>query len=367
MVSINRYNYEEYFLLYVDNELNAAEREQVESFVAENPDLEEEFTMLKQSQLKPDTSLVFEDKSALFKTDKNTVINLQNYETFFLLYVDEELSAEDRRAVERFASKHPAQQQELEILMQTRITPETSVVFPDKESLYRKAGSERVVAVRIWRMVAVAAMVIVAVGVLWLNSEKQNGTNPGLAKQEDVKSPNSETQVAPNSDKSSSKESSVNNADVSAQDNGEIKIAQVETGIAKGEKKNPSSDIQYGISPTTQRDDKIDAPVEEETSLRSTTMIAKIDIPQVEAKGSAEVEDNVLIIDQPYEQPKPNEAIKLTTAEGEPDDLAIGPVQTKNRLRGLFRRVTRVVEKNTHIQTSENKRLLIGNLEIALK
>jgi anti-sigma factor RsiW len=44
-MNINRYNYEEYFLLYVDNELSAEERNQVESFVAANPDLEEELTM----------------------------------------------------------------------------------------------------------------------------------------------------------------------------------------------------------------------------------------------------------------------------------------------------------------------------------
>jgi len=75
----------------------------------------------------------------------------------------------------------------------------------------------------------------------------------------------------------------------------------------------------------------------------------------------------ILIIDQPYEQAKPNESIALTRAETEPDELAIGPVQTKNKFRGLFRRVTRVVEKTTHIPTGENKRLLIGNLEIALK
>ena len=36
-------NYYEYFLLYVDNELSAAQREAVEEWVAANPDLREEW------------------------------------------------------------------------------------------------------------------------------------------------------------------------------------------------------------------------------------------------------------------------------------------------------------------------------------
>ena len=57
-MKIDRFNYEEFFLLYVDNELSAAERKQVEAFVEQHPDLEEELMMLKQSQLKPDTSVI---------------------------------------------------------------------------------------------------------------------------------------------------------------------------------------------------------------------------------------------------------------------------------------------------------------------
>jgi hypothetical protein len=368
MVSINRYNYEEYFLLYVDNELSASERKQVESFVQENPDLEEELMMLKQSQLKPDTSLVLENKSGLFKSEQHNLISLENYETFFLLYVDDELSVEERRAVELFASNHPAQQQELDILMQTRITPETSVVFPDKATLYKKVGSEKVVVFKVWRIVAVAAMFLLAVGIWWLNSGTGT-TKPGFA----------ETQNEPGKKDGNGQVAQTTNEPKGA--TGKEQILQKENqeqGITESEKNKRKGEIEY-LEPNEDRlpqlavnsgdEHRSDASPVEETPLRPTTMIAKADVPEVEFQGSARVSDNTLIIDQPYEQAKPDENIALTRADAQPDEpgFAIGPVQTKNKLRGLFRRVTRVVEKNTHIPTGENKRLLIGNLEIALK
>ena len=108
IMNITRHNYEEYFILYMDNELGSEERRQVELFVQENADLKEELDWLLQSRLVADDSLVFDNKEQLMKTSGPGSINTTNYEEWLLLYTDNELTAEQKATVEKFAASHPA-------------------------------------------------------------------------------------------------------------------------------------------------------------------------------------------------------------------------------------------------------------------
>ena len=74
VMEINRNNYETFFLLYLDRELNPAEKQEVENFLAENADLQKEFKQLQQTVLAP-AEIVFEPKELLFrKEEKRRVI-----------------------------------------------------------------------------------------------------------------------------------------------------------------------------------------------------------------------------------------------------------------------------------------------------
>src|SRR5689334_9412996 len=55
----------------------------------------------------------------------NDTIHLGNYEEFFILYMDHELSEEQQQMVEDFLSSHPDLRGELELLMSTRLPAET--------------------------------------------------------------------------------------------------------------------------------------------------------------------------------------------------------------------------------------------------
>ena len=130
--AINQYNYEEFFLLYVDNELSAADKQAVEQFVQANPDLAIELEMLKQMQL-PAENILFTEKDGLYRNESEG-INLANAEEQFLLYVDNELTDAERTKVETFVLQHPSVQESFTLLKQAKLQPE-SIVFANKEIL----------------------------------------------------------------------------------------------------------------------------------------------------------------------------------------------------------------------------------------
>src|SRR4051794_15360995 len=111
---INRHNYEEFFLMYVDDELSAQQRADVELFVQQNPDLKKEFDMLLQTKLPADEEIVFAHKTNLLNIKDS--IGIDNYQEYFLLYIDNELNENGRKAVEKFVLQQPQLQDEFTLL-----------------------------------------------------------------------------------------------------------------------------------------------------------------------------------------------------------------------------------------------------------
>ncbi len=134
-MNINRHNYETFFLLYVDKELSAADRKAVELFVHENPDLQMELSLLQDTILNAD-DVVLEKKDWLYMED-----GISALQENLMLYADDELSADDKRTIEALLATDKSASIEWNILRQTKLEPETSIVFADKNSLYRTEGA----------------------------------------------------------------------------------------------------------------------------------------------------------------------------------------------------------------------------------
>ena len=167
---INLSNYEEYFLLYIDNELSREACEAVEAFVREHPHLAAELEILQDTKLPPADAVIFDDKTTLYKATDNC-ININNHEEYFLLHTDKELSATQEAEVEQFVLQHPQYQEEFLLLQKARLTPEV-IECPDKHRLYKQPG-KRVVPLYITRMAVAAAVagVVVLAGNFLLNGK----------------------------------------------------------------------------------------------------------------------------------------------------------------------------------------------------
>jgi hypothetical protein len=67
-------------------------------------------------------------------------INRNNYEEYFLLYADKELSAEEKSMVEMFVKQNADLEEEFVMLQQSVVKPDATVRLADKNSLYRSEG-----------------------------------------------------------------------------------------------------------------------------------------------------------------------------------------------------------------------------------
>ena len=169
---LTRDNYEEAFLLYIDEELTADQKAAVEAFAALHPDLQEELHLLMDTKLPALENVAVMDKSFLMADSmKGTAIDED-----LLLYIDNELDASKKDVVEKRLQKRKGLPAAATLLAKTKLDPTETVVYPYKEELYRK--SERRIYAAWWR-VAAAAVLMAWAGTTtdWFDADDATTTN----------------------------------------------------------------------------------------------------------------------------------------------------------------------------------------------
>ena len=169
---INRNNYENFFLLYVDGELSAAGRGMVEDFAAANADLQHELDTLKQTML-PKDEIAFEAKNSLYRS---LVID-ESLQEKLLLKMDDELPKTEFAFVNAAIANDEMAGLEYAQLQQTKPDASEKILFADKNLLYRKE-KDNVLIGRFLRW-AVAAVILgfgIFFGIAVLNKKNVQDT-----------------------------------------------------------------------------------------------------------------------------------------------------------------------------------------------
>ena len=383
-MKISRHNYEEFFLLYVDNELSSEDRRMVEDFVQLHPDLNEELELLSQFKFTPDDDIVFDNKEELLKVNLpagqaggETPVSLNNYEESFLSYIDNELTAGEKAAVEQLVKINPSVKKELDLLLQTKLQPET-IVFANKESLYRKEEKIRSLPVRWWR--AAAAILILALGltaVLVMNNKSIDDVpvakNPGTPKVSPVENKvdqpvqeamaDNNNSIAPaNQQASAGKDDKQSAAPAYAQQNNEREKEnkQAQKVISPANTPLPVQKEEVLIANNNNKlTNNLPTPENNPYVNGENPVVAKVNTPN----EKTEIKNIPAVTNQPA---PPSNIIQATyTNNGE--ELVQNDGK-KNKLRGLFRKAARTFEKRTDIDpTDDDNRLLVGGFAIKLK
>lgn len=361
-MNINRNNYEEFFLLYVDNELSATERNAVELFVQQNADLQEELNMLQQTVM-PADAVVF-DKTNLLKEEFTAL------QENLLLYVDDELNAADKLNVEKLLKTDSTANKELLLLQQTKLQPDTAIVFADKKSLYRKEGG-KVVGLP-WRRIAAAA-VIIGFGIWATVSLVTNNKviETGIAKNGEVK--NAVPKATQNTAAKNAQAPQENREAVNAT------TASTDNLIKQTPQKNivPAKNKAQQIAP--QQKDDVEIAVKE--IKKPTNNLPKPDYNNFNKPGSNEtitayVPQGNTATDKINSGDKITGAVQNNTkvegyainasfTEEEPGITADDDSNKKTKIGGFFRKVKRLVERNTNVQSGNG--IKIAGFDIAIK
>lgn len=377
-MNINRNNYETFFLLYTDNELSATDRELVEQFAAENPDLQKELEQFEQYKLIPDDGLVFTDKTTLYKpAEEEALINSTNCESFFVLYADDELNNDEKAAVEQFIYQHPAFETELALFQKARLIPEPSIAFQNKEILYRNAEKRRVVPL-VWLEWTAAAIVLLTIGFLWLNKQAQNDPVGDIKK-------NPVARLQQKKEQDISNKIDTNHASFPK----EVIAGSDKQALAKHGAKALTENTKQQVGKTDQKvnQEKLNAVANNDSKAKTQDSITLIAVmPQKDLISNNALEtgklitktnkldpNKIVLIDQPSITAHPDDIIEnqISFASVNDDRLELmnTSVSKKNNLRGFLRKASRIIAKTTQKadQNGQHRSLLIGGFEIAGK
>jgi len=361
-VVITRDNYEVFFVMYIDDELNAAACEAVEQFVQQNPDLEEELVMLQQSVLRPDNSIVFKQKENLFRHSAGEVINEENCEEYFVLYGDDELTNEEKDKVEQFVYKHPQYQADFELIQQVKLVPDNTLAFPDKTYLYRSEEDDaRVIAFPWWRFAAAAVtLLIIGGGAFYLSTHYFANRNSVAVVKPAKPTMKVILPVGPDPVPSADEvETPVTDNTEPANSNRSVAKTTIRKNISKQSNIQPPSYVQQEKKQQPEEDPA--GENEQSLSARSVDVAVSKLYKQPEVTGtvitntiSNSIAANTAAV-QPDEEPDQSQHAVLTASVN------------KTPLRGFFRKVSRVVDKVTNSDENGKGGIRIANLEFAVK
>lgn len=170
MISLS--NYEEWFILYMDNELDAAQKTMVDHFLLSHPHLMDELHTLLSTKL-PAEDVFYSGKEDL----QAAAMKLNMVDESLLLLIDNELPAAEKKAVlEKIETDNDFRLQH-SMLLQTKLDAAEIISYPDKNELYRR--TEKITPfIPVWMRIAVAVMLILFTALFFYNAGN-NQVTPG--------------------------------------------------------------------------------------------------------------------------------------------------------------------------------------------
>ena len=335
-------NYEEFFILYMDKELNHEQMKMVDEFLLTHPHLQPEFEMLMNTRL-PAEEFNFAKEELLAEKMKLTSINEE-----LLLYLDKELPLDKMHIVEQELACDKDYQLQYRALLQTKSDPAEQVVYPNKKELYRH--TKKIAAFKPWMRAAAAIVIIAMAGLVYFKNTSLKRNTPTFASNVNNANTHQPSNTKAATDVVIPKEEATVNVVASKKNHSSASIQK------KNEKNSVLQKNNNEVALNATHTEEIILPVKR---------VAAVDLNG--SKIPATNNPRILI----HNHDVTFSTLERTTISTAADDNNNSTSFAGNRtgsIRGFLRKATRMIEKRTGIDpANDNEELLIGAVAVSLK
>ncbi len=154
---INRNNYEQYCIDYLEGKLSPPEMEYFLLFLSENPDIKQQ---LEEMEVKPvnQDNISFADKEYLKKGKKLQLpVNRYNFNDFCIAYTEDDLSDIQKDELKKFIINNPSKSKDFELFTKSRFQPDNTIRYQYKGRLKR----HNIGSVSVAGLLGIAASIVV--------------------------------------------------------------------------------------------------------------------------------------------------------------------------------------------------------------
>lgn len=313
--------------------------------------------LLAHPDLKTEFEILMSTKLPMeqFSFDKNGLLAGTMKQTLvdeeLLLYIDNELADVKKKAVELEIASNKEYQLQHQLLLQTKLDPSEKIEYPDKKELYRR--TEKVVLIKLWMRVAAAAVLVAIAGVLYFSNNTSKPLVPTTVAKTEVK-PAQKQQTTTTVQQTTVVANPENNK-------GEIAVIN---RPQKKEQNQEKKEIELKHEPANEQPPvAVKEPTKNDVEDIARRKIKDIPFDNNQTVALADPDVTVNKVDVTSSL-----ANRINNSSDDDDNKLLASNDHKGSVKGFLRKATRMIEKRTGIDpTNDNGELLIGAVAINLK
>lgn len=169
-MNINRHNYEAFFLDHIEGRLSPEQELELMEFLSLNPDLAAELTDYESVYLDKE-KIIFEGKPGI-KKNENELTSVEQ----LIALMEGDLTSREATELKKKIQSDSYLHAQSELLLKTKLVPDASIRFPDKNKLKRRGK-----VIYLWHYAAAAAAIIIIGLIFNLREIGDKKTNQNIA------------------------------------------------------------------------------------------------------------------------------------------------------------------------------------------